>query len=51
MYYHYVHRVLARLDPPGDGQALDPERLADHITEFSLAAMRPSAVSPRSSTS
>jgi AcrR family transcriptional regulator len=51
MYYHYGRRVLARLKPPGDDQPFDLERLADHITNFSLAAMRHLAVSTRSATS
>jgi AcrR family transcriptional regulator len=48
MYYHYSRRVLARLWRPEDGQSYDAERLADHITEFSLAALRHLAVSVRS---
>ena len=51
MYYHYGRRVLARLNPSGDDQSFDPERLAEHITDFSLAAIRHLAESPRSSTS
>lgn len=51
VYYHFGRRVLARLDPPGDDQTIDPDRLADHITDFSLAAIRHLDVLPRSSTS
>jgi AcrR family transcriptional regulator len=51
MYYHYGRRVLARLWRPEDGQSFDAEHLADHIVEFSLAALRHLAVSVRSSTS
>jgi TetR/AcrR family transcriptional regulator, regulator of cefoperazone and chloramphenicol sensitivity len=48
MYYHYGRRVLARLRSPDEEATFDAERLADHITEFSLGAVRHLAISTRS---
>ena len=44
VYYFYGRYVLTRLQPPEQREPFDVERLADHITEFSLGAMRHSAV-------
>ena len=44
VYYHHARTVLARLYP-GHANNADMARLVDHITEFSLAALR--ALAPR----
>lgn len=40
VYYHHARTVLARLYPQPMDNAEDIARLADHITEFSLAGLR-----------
>ncbi|MGH8545824.1 MAG: CerR family C-terminal domain-containing protein [Gammaproteobacteria bacterium] len=40
VYYHHARTVLARLYPVQSYGADDIARLADHISEFSLAALR-----------
>lgn len=40
VYYHHARTVLARLYPEQSYGAGDVARLVDHITEFSLAALR-----------
>lgn len=40
VYYHHARSVLTRLYPGQKYGAEDIARLADHITEFSLAALR-----------
>ena len=47
-YYRHAQSVVIRLNPGQQFEPADVERLADHITEFSLAAMRsfPPPVTP-----
>jgi len=40
VYYHHARTVLARIYPEQKYGAEDVARLADHISEFSLAALR-----------
>jgi len=40
VYYHHARAVLSRLYPERTHSAEDMARLVDHITEFSLAALR-----------
>jgi hypothetical protein len=40
VYYHHARMVLRRLYPDQGYAAADIVRLADHIAEFSLAALR-----------
>jgi AcrR family transcriptional regulator len=40
LYYHHGRPVIAKLDPQDTFEAADIERLADHVTRFSLRAIR-----------
>ena len=40
VYYHHARSVIRRLYPQQSYRAEDIERLADHITDFSLGALR-----------
>jgi AcrR family transcriptional regulator len=40
LHYHHCRHVIPLLVGPREAQALDAERLADHITAFSLAAIK-----------
>jgi len=50
LYYYHGRHVITRLQPPEERGPLDVERLADHITEFSLGALRELATWARSAT-
>jgi AcrR family transcriptional regulator len=40
LYYHYARQAISKLDPEDKFDAPDIERLARHITRFSLGALR-----------
>jgi TetR/AcrR family transcriptional regulator, regulator of cefoperazone and chloramphenicol sensitivity len=40
LYYHHGRQVIAKLDPQDTFDTPDIERLADHVTRFSLEAIR-----------
>jgi TetR/AcrR family transcriptional regulator, regulator of cefoperazone and chloramphenicol sensitivity len=48
LYYYHGRHVITRLQPPEERVPLDVECLAEHITEFSLGAMRELTASARS---
>lgn len=49
VFYHHAHPLLTRLNPAQHGHRKDIERLAEHITLFSLSALRHYLPSPEGS--
>lgn len=48
LYYYHGRHVISRLRAPDEGRSPDVERLAEHVTEFSLGAMRELTAAARS---
>ena len=48
VYYYHGRHLITRLQPPEEREPLEVERLADHITEFSLGAVRELTAAARS---